>query len=173
MYCFLFVAVCSLDGLTNQILFCVLSLSAASQPDDYVAAKSTTTRILRRTARFIQQLSDFFFNIFNICVLAHCLGFNQNMLQNWFMWTCCTWFSFNYQEEALCWYCMSQQLVSTWCEFNDLLRFLTNVLQGSLGLVNKMEKSDFTNRKEPIWIRFNLKYMYPVTCTVSLCEDSH
>jgi len=82
MYCFLFVAVCSLDGLTNQILFCVLSLSAASQPDDYVAAKSTTTRILRRTARFIQQLSDFFFNIFNICVLAHCLGFNQNMLQN-------------------------------------------------------------------------------------------
>ena len=33
MYCFLFVAVCSLDGLTNQILFCVLSLFAASQPD--------------------------------------------------------------------------------------------------------------------------------------------
>jgi len=142
----------SLDGLTNQILFCVLSLLAASQPDDYVAAKSTTTRILSRTARFIQQLSDFLFNIFSIFAVAHCFGFNQNMVQIWFMWTCCTWFSLNYQMEALCWYCMSHQLVSTWCEFNDLLRFLKNVLQGSLGLVIKMEKADFSNRKEPIWM---------------------
>jgi len=117
MYCFfLLVAFCSLDCLTNRILFCVLSLFAASQPDDHVAAKSASSGILRRTARFIQQLSDyFFFNIFSLCVLAHCLGFNQNMLQNWFMWTCCTWFSCNCQKEALCWYCMSHQLVSTWC----------------------------------------------------------
>jgi len=82
MYCFLFVAVCNLDGLTNQILFCVLALLAAFQPDDFVAAKSTTSGILPRTARFIQQLSDFVFNILIIFVVAHCFGFNQNMLQN-------------------------------------------------------------------------------------------
>lgn len=127
-----------------------------------VALCSLSTRWLRGSKIHLQQDSTqdskvyttvvFFFFIFNVCVLAHCLGFNQNMLQYWFMWTCCTWFSFNYQEEALCWYCMSRQLVSTWCEFNDLLRFFKNVLQGSLGLVNKMERADFTNRKEPIWI---------------------
>jgi len=72
MYCFLFVAVCSLDGLTNRILFCVLSFFAASQPDDYVAAKSTTSGILRRTARFIQQLSDFFltFSVYVFLLIA-------------------------------------------------------------------------------------------------------
>ena len=128
-----------------------------------VALCSLSTRWLRGSKIHHQQDSmqdskvyttivRIFFNIFSICVLVYCLGFNQNMLQNWFMWTCCTWFNFSYQKEAMCWYCMSHQLVSTWCEFNDLLRFLKNVLQGSLGLVNKMEKANFNKRKETIWI---------------------
>jgi hypothetical protein len=72
MYCFLFVAVCGLDGLTNQILFCVLSFFAASQPDDYVAAKPTTSGIPRRTARFIQQLSNLFltFSVYVFLLIA-------------------------------------------------------------------------------------------------------
>jgi hypothetical protein len=120
------VTVCTLDSLTNLFLFCLLSLFAVCQPDDHVAAKSTTSRLLPRTARFIWQLSNYFVNLSSfqyICYKSLLVAHSSTKI--YYKINSCETAALDYilnyyWEEDLCWYYMSHQLVSTWYACNDL-----------------------------------------------------
>lgn len=128
------VAVCSFDSLTNLFLFCVLSQS--------FSLWSLSTRWLRGSKIHHQQASTpdnkvyitvvtLFFNVFAFQYVCYkmfpcSLPVVQNKIYlcftNWCKTVTFGYILKNYQEEVLCWYYISHQLVRTWCGFNDLHR---------------------------------------------------